>query len=316
MNKLAIVIPAYKVEFFDFTLESISQQSCKDFTVYVGVDGKDDDFESIVNKYSSVIDIKYTKFKDNLGGIDLVSQWRRCVELIDKESWIWLFSDDDIMGPRCVESFYNTISKDDHYDLYHFDINAIDENNNVIFECRRFPSVINSLDFYKNKESDKLDSFVVEYIFSVDIYKQTGGFQNFDLAWGADTATWVKFGLKNGIKNIIGDKVYWRRSNLNITPNRNNAMSMRKFLISVDYYAWINCFFGCKSICRYNQYVFFRNFVFYCRILNNDQLCKILRKSINLNVITRRLSFVLYYSLPLLRLLKLLRSFVTKKNIQ
>ena len=48
----------------------------------------------------------------NFGGHDLVAQWNRCIQLTQNEPWLWLFSDDDIMGPRCVEYFFNTIAID------------------------------------------------------------------------------------------------------------------------------------------------------------------------------------------------------------
>ena len=48
MKKLAIVIPAYKVDFFETVLFSLAQQTCKDFTVYIGEDCSRDDFKSIL----------------------------------------------------------------------------------------------------------------------------------------------------------------------------------------------------------------------------------------------------------------------------
>lgn len=33
----------------------------------------------------------------------------RCVDMNQGENWIWLFSDDDVMEPRCVEEFYQTV---------------------------------------------------------------------------------------------------------------------------------------------------------------------------------------------------------------
>ena len=315
MNKLAIVIPAYKVDFFEQTLISISEQTCTDFTLYVGNDGSDSDFESLINKYSSKINIVYKKFNQNLGGKNLVAHWKRCIDLIDDESWIWLFSDDDIMGPNCVDLFYKSLANCKSFDLFHFDVDAIDENNNSVFECRRFPSTISSIDFYKRKENDDLDSFVVEYIFSRAIYNKTEGFQPFDLAWGTDTATWIKFSNKNGIKTINGDKVYWRKSSLNITPNRNNSMSMRKFLISIEYYAWVNSFFG-RKIFKYNIYIYIRNYIFYSRILTRKQLNETLSKAVAYQIIPQKLKLILSIFLPLIRFAKLIKSRLIKKNIQ
>lgn len=316
INELAIVIPAYKIDFFEETLKSLSNQTCKDFTVYVGDDCSPSDFGSLIEEYKDRLDIRYTKFKTNLGSKDLVAQWTRCIELTEGEPWLWLFSDDDVMGERCVESFYKVVKSNYIYDLYHFDIDAIDDSGKVIFECRRFPDVLSSLDFYKKKEKDDIDCFVVEYIFSRNVYEETGGFQNFELAWGADIATWVKFSHNKGIKNIPGAHVYWRKSNINITPNREPDIVMRKFLINVEYFAWINNFFGPDMIAKFNEYAFTRNFVFYSRILTRKQLSEVSDKAIELRVTTESKKLMLQFLLPLIRVAKLIKSKIKPKKIQ
>jgi glycosyltransferase involved in cell wall biosynthesis len=50
MNKLAIIIPAYKITFLDEALNSIANQTCLDFTVYIGDDASPHNIESIVKK--------------------------------------------------------------------------------------------------------------------------------------------------------------------------------------------------------------------------------------------------------------------------
>lgn len=316
MKQLAIVIPAYKIDFFESVMKSLASQTNKDFTVYVGIDASISDFESIINKYKGSFDVVFKRFEENLGGKDLVAQWNRCIELTRGEHWIWLFSDDDMMASDCVERFYQEIANGANYDIYHFDIDAIDEKDNVIFQCRRFPDVLSSIEFYKKKENDDIDSFVVEYIFSRAIYERTGGFQKFDLAWGTDIATWTKFSQEQGIRNIKGGKVYWRKSYANITPNRHSEIAERKFLINVDYYNWINNFFGRETIAKFNEYVFIRNFVFYSITLTRQQLGKVSDKAVKFNVISPNKTRLLLAILPLIRIAKLLKSKIIKKEIQ
>lgn len=84
-RQLAIVIPAYKIDFFSATLDSLATQTCKDFTVYVGDDCSPADFESLVNEYQDKLDIHYQKFATNMGGRDLVGQWKRCMDMTQGE---------------------------------------------------------------------------------------------------------------------------------------------------------------------------------------------------------------------------------------
>lgn len=237
-SDLAIVIPAYKIDFFDSALKSLSDQTNKNFTVYIGIDASKADFESVIDKYKYSVSIIYQRFDENLGGKDLVAQWNRCLNLIKEEQWIWLFSDDDMMEADCIEKFYNEIRNGANYDLYHFDVDIINERNEVIKKTKAFPTVIDGVSFLKKKNSAVLDSFVVEYIFRRSTFIRLGGFQYFDLAWGTDIATWAKIGKEKGIKTIPGVKVFWRQSSLNITPKVDKERLIRKLKAHVCFYIW------------------------------------------------------------------------------
>ena len=58
-HQLAIVIPAYKAKYLRDTLESISQQTCKNFTLYIGDDHSPEDIYSIVQQFENKINIIY-----------------------------------------------------------------------------------------------------------------------------------------------------------------------------------------------------------------------------------------------------------------
>lgn len=86
-NKLAIIIPAYKDAFFNKTLESLAQQTNKNFTVYIGDDNSPYNLEKIVSEYSNQLNIIYKRFPTNLGSTDLVLQWNRCLSMIQDEDF-------------------------------------------------------------------------------------------------------------------------------------------------------------------------------------------------------------------------------------
>ena len=45
LTKLAIIIPAYKAAYLDRTLDSLSQQTDKEFSIYIGDDNSPYDLE-------------------------------------------------------------------------------------------------------------------------------------------------------------------------------------------------------------------------------------------------------------------------------
>ena len=95
-DALAIIIPAYKPDYLAETLESLTKQTNKDFIVYIGDDASPYDLKSIVDEFSSKLNIVYKRFEDNLGSKSLTKQWERCIEL-SNEDWVWLFSDEDLL---------------------------------------------------------------------------------------------------------------------------------------------------------------------------------------------------------------------------
>lgn len=245
MKKLAIVIPVYKSTYLEQTIESISAQTSKEFTLYIGDDCSPYDIKSIVNKYVGRIDLHYTCFDTNLGGKDLVAQWERCIDLTQGEPWIWLFGDDDLMLPNCVETVLKAIDSNTDENLYRFDVNVIDSNNNILRKVN-FSSKLSCEDFYKNHINGKICSFVVEFIFNRKHFLAKGRFQNFDLAWGTDVATWLKLSREKGILTLPEGNVLWRASGENITTIENKYIIERKLKSSISVYSYYSKFWGGK----------------------------------------------------------------------
>lgn len=229
---LAIVIPAYKSAFLEQALDSIANQTDKDFRLYIGDDCSPQGLEKIIEKYKDKIDLVYNRFDTNLGGLDLVAQWERCIAMTEGEPYIWLFSDDDMMDSECVAKF-NALPKDiKDNSIIHFDVRVIDEDSKLINETAEYPERLNAESYLDDKLHGRIVSYVVEFIFPRRIYKEVGGFQNFDLAWGSDFMTWIKMAAKtpNGIVTISDEasKVNWRSSGENISPNKSRDIVIRK----------------------------------------------------------------------------------------
>ena len=251
MKRLAIIIPAYKAKFLSATLESITTQTCKDFTLYVGDDCSPEPIGNIVEKYRDKINLFYQRFDTNLGSKDLVAQWDRCISMSRDEPYIWLFSDDDLMEPNCVERLLNKIDETNScYDLYHFDVNEIDEQGRFSKSLPAYPQVLSAYEYFKGKTIGRYRSYVVENVFSRRVYQQAGGFKNFDLAWGSDVATWCIFSGCKGMCKIPDAHVCWRRSSQNITPDYSIPIAERKLTAEIEFLKWSNVFFQDKLYIR------------------------------------------------------------------
>ena len=247
-EKLAIVIPAYKADFLRDALESIASQTSQQFHLYIGDDNSPQDLYSIVRSFEGRINLTYKKFEANLGGQDLVAHWDRCIDLTHDEEWIWLFSDDDVMGADCVETFFEGMRQNEGTDLFHFNIKVIDRNGQPVKTCNPFPERMAVNDFFSQRIQYQVNSTVVEYIFSRKKYLQSG-FINFDLAWCSDDATWIEFGRDAGIVTLAGPTVYFRESGINISSDlKDRSVVLRKVNSSVAYIHWVKHFFKSNGI--------------------------------------------------------------------
>lgn len=275
-HRLAIIIPAYKATFLPAALDSIAMQTCKDFTLYIGDDCSPEPIDNIVERYRDKIELVYQRFDTNLGGKDLVALWERCIAMSKDEPYIWLFSDDDVMEPNCVEKLLKQIEDTKGaYDLYHFDVNEINDEGKVTKQLPVYPQFLSAYDYYKGKSSGKYRSYVVENVFSRGIYEQTGGFKNFDLAWGSDVATWCIFCGEKGMNKIPDAHVFWRRSNQNITPDESIQVAERKLLARCQSLNWAyNYFSDEKNIWHTNWHIFIRVMRHYRPLVSTESFDK------------------------------------------
>lgn len=301
-KSLAVVIPAYKASFLKATLDSIAAQTCQDFTLYIGDDCSPHNLKNIVDGYKDKIDLVYKRFDTNLGGRDLVAQWERCIAMTKEEPYIWLFSDDDVMEPKCVEAFLNLPEQIRNGYIVHFPIKQIDEKGDVIKTPISYPERMSAKGYLDAKLFQKgIISYVVEFVFPRHIYKKTSGFQNYDLAWGSDFMTWLKFAEAcNGIYTINLEEAYvrWRSSSENISPNKSRDIQIRKIKSQIEVAEYVKQFLirNCYDYkFRYARFVLgdIKRSVPSFRFSDIVSLCNLFRRKIGYHLQTALALFVI-----------------------
>ncbi len=224
---LAIIIPFYKLTFFEATLQSLAHQIDKRFKVYIGDDASPEDCSALLQKFEGQFNFKYHRFETNLGGTSLTQQWERCIALSNNEEWLMVLGDDDVLDNNVVEEFYKLIEKNT------FDISLIRFNHRVIdeygelksmdFQCKKYE---NTQDFLDKLLSMRETITASEFIFSREVYIKNNGFVDFPLAWFSDYATWLLFSKSNGIYQIQNASVYWRLSKMNISSKSQDILEI------------------------------------------------------------------------------------------
>lgn len=234
---LAIIIPFFKIEFFEYCLESLVNQSCKDFRVYIGNDASPEDPSFIISKYSSRLDLIYERFPENLGSVNLVFHWERCLNLCKDEEWVCFLGDDDILDENCVANFYDDLDV-----LYSENINVFRFANKVInsegFEISReyyYPRIENSKRFLFNKLYGHTRSSLSEYIFNRKKLLEVR-LKSLPLAWHSDELAILEVSDFGDILSNNKSLVLFRNSGINISSKGDNLIEKNKANFEFFYY--------------------------------------------------------------------------------
>jgi glycosyltransferase involved in cell wall biosynthesis len=237
-NKLAIVIPAYKADFLKETLHSINRQTDQRFRLYIFDDASPYKIKEIIEESNLPEQTIYHRFDENLGQYSIVRQWERCINSTKGEEWIWLFSDDDLMDPHCVSSFYSELENHPESVAFRFNTDKIADHGEMIRE-NRFWNEFNAVSFLNQKLTYNQESYIVETIFSKEAHDRIGGIPDLPLAWASDDLFTVKLALDGSIRVIEDALVYWRYSDINISGSVDKKSAILKLRASRYFVNWI-----------------------------------------------------------------------------
>ena len=220
---LAIIIPFYKLTFFEATLQSLAHQIDKRFKVYIGDDASPEDCSVLLQQFQGQIDFKYHRFDANLGAISLTQQWERCIALSNDEQWLMILGDDDVLDDNCVASFYaNEVEiKENKSNVIRYACKVINAQGNVFLGPYFHPKLELASDFYCRKVKNLTRSSLSEYIFKKEVFNQYK-FVNYPLAWHSDDKAWLDFSENKPIYTINEAIVYVRFSEINISGRQDN----------------------------------------------------------------------------------------------
>lgn len=230
---LAIVIPYYKITYFEQTLNSLAVQSNNNFNVYIGDDASPEDPGKIIHKYEDKLNLSYKKFNKNLGLKSLVKQWERCIDLIHKEKWIMILGDDDILDKNVVEHFYiNLLKLKNDICLIRFATSIINHKGELISEKFLNPKTELSIDFlFKNRRSS-----LSEHVFKVKPLVNNG-FKNFPLGWFSDLLAILEVTNFKTIYSINEATINIRKTELSISGDRTNLA--QKQVATYEFYFYL-----------------------------------------------------------------------------
>lgn len=273
MNKLAIVIPFYKIDFFEETIKSIASQTNRKFTLYIGNDASPDNPLLIIQKYFNDDEYHYFNYTENFGSKNLTLQWARVLENV-KEEWFQILGDDDIISENFIEEFYNHYRYLEHVNVLKCNNLVWDEAENILFNMfmNYTSGLYNSADFFVMKLENRANSSLSEHLFRNSVFKNIK-LKNYPLAWHSDDYLVLEMSDAGFLYFIAESKVYIREYKGSISGKQDNLSE--KELASQAFYSDVLNIFAQKDISEQNKDFYMK---FYLELYPNKNIFSLFRE--------------------------------------
>ena len=241
--KFSITIPAYKTRFLRECIDSVLTQTYTDFEVIILNDASPEDVEGVVSSFSDSR-IRYYKNEQNVGAVNLVDNWNKCLELA-KGDYIICMGDDDRLMPDCLEQYARMIEKYPEVDLFHARTLRINENGEPIAVSQGYSEYERVFQFMLHRLNYGIQ-FIGDFCYRSSVLRQIGGYFKLPMAWGSDYISSYLAAARNGIVNIDKPLFCYRTNSLTISNTGNAEIklhSLRKEMI------WYNQFLERECVC-------------------------------------------------------------------
>lgn len=221
---LAIIIPYYKLAFFEETLQSLVSQTDKRFKVYIGDDASSENPTSLLDKFRDKLDFEYHRFETNLGGISLTKQWERCIALSNNEEWLMVLGDDDCIDENLVEEFYkNKNIFENKTNLVRFASKTFRQETSTYSTTYNHPEWEKASDSYFRRFKEFTRSSLSEYIFTRSVFLNHKFF-DYPIGWHSDDWAWMEFSENKPIFTINKSIIKIRVSAFSLSGMHNNCV--------------------------------------------------------------------------------------------
>ncbi len=231
----SFVMPAFKAKYLHMSIESIINQSYRDFELIVVNDASPEDIMSIVDSFPDRR-IIYKENASNLGGTDLVANWNHCITFAHND-YIVLATDDDTFEPDFLLEATQLIEKYPDVHLIRSGVKKIGEQGQVLDIEFPLKEYLNSREFTLCWAKGYTISCVSNYIFKRETLIDRKGFISFPHAHFSDDAT--ALAMSNlGVACIPKNCMNFRVSNINLSNQGDYKVAIQQIKATDQFMSW------------------------------------------------------------------------------
>lgn len=232
--KYSITIPAYKDTYLKECIDSILSQTVSDLELIILNDASPFDIDSIIAIYGDSR-VRYYKNEKNVGAVDVVDNWNKCLELA-KGDYIICMGDDDRLLPNCLEEYDKLISKYPGLGVYHAWTEIIDEKGNFkrMTSARCEFETVYSLIWHR--WIGQRSQYIGDFLFDAKFLRENGGFFKLPLAWASDDITAIIAASETGIANTQVVTFLYRENDQTISNTGNAKVKILALMQEREWY--------------------------------------------------------------------------------
>ncbi|MEK6782640.1 MAG: glycosyltransferase family 2 protein [Bacteroidota bacterium] len=162
--KVSVIIPNYNHGvYLKQRIESVLNQTLKDFELIILDDCSTDNSREIINAYADYPSVKQIVFNDRNSG-NPFKQWQKGIELTSGE-WIWIAESDDYADERFLEKMITAVRDMNSIGLVYCDSNMVSNNivqqdTFAVLKNRRFNTDRWSKN-YRNSGADEIENYLL-----------------------------------------------------------------------------------------------------------------------------------------------------------
>lgn len=223
--KFSVAIPAFKASYLKECIDSILAQTFKDFELIIVNDASPEDIDSIVKPYLSDAKIQYYKNERNLGAVNVVDNWNKCLSFASGEYFL-LMGDDDKLCNNCLEEYVKLINLFPQCKVYHTRSWQINPQSEVIGLTEPRPIWESVYDNIYERIKLHRAQYISDYLYETQQLKLEGGFYKLPMAWGSDDISAYRAAAVAGVAHTEKPLFCYRLHPTSLTSSGNIKIKM------------------------------------------------------------------------------------------
>jgi hypothetical protein len=212
---ISVVLPVAKLDYFSATLDSWAAQTDQPDEIIVFTDGLTRAEQARVARgiENSGLDVQLVHGAKALGREDPSLAWNYAVELAQSD-YVWMFSDDDTVDPKAVESLRAALKA--RPDAVLASIQVVDSNGEIL-RVSEAKTLSDMSDFLTHRFRNVSDLCLQALVVRKAVLKKINGYPQLPAAWGADDVLVARLLAGGVIHAASAVRVSWRLSDVSIS---------------------------------------------------------------------------------------------------